>query len=80
MQVDVSSDLVQDIAFSGESCAICRASGSLLTKWAKGKKTTDIMPCDAKFMSDLIGGEIVPGRVKCLLLPLEALKLALASK
>ncbi len=75
MQLQVQKNQIMDVAFSGESCAICRASASLLTSYIQGKKLSDIATLDHAFMTDLIGGEIVAGRVKCLLLPLEAVKL-----
>lgn len=35
--LDVADDTVQSIAFHGESCAICKASASMMTMAVKGK-------------------------------------------
>lgn len=35
--LDVADDTVREIAFNGESCAICKASASMMTQAVKGK-------------------------------------------
>jgi nitrogen fixation NifU-like protein len=74
MELMVRNGRVEEVAFHGESCAICRASASLLTDYARGKKHAELVKLNADFMQELIGIEISAGRVKCLLLPLEVLK------
>jgi nitrogen fixation NifU-like protein len=37
LQLKLSDDTVQAIAFEGESCAICKASASMMTATVKGK-------------------------------------------
>jgi nitrogen fixation protein NifU and related proteins len=39
--VKLESDTVQAIAFEGESCAICKASASMMTMAVKGKRRAD---------------------------------------
>lgn len=63
-----------DVAFRGQSCAISRAAASLLTDAIKGKKKTDLKKLDAEYMKKLIGVDVAPARLPCLLLSLEALK------
>jgi len=71
---------VVDVRFKGVGCAISTAAASLLTeamkneKWRIGnaKKFTD------EDMVEMMGIEISPTRMKCVLLPLRALKKALA--
>lgn len=70
----VKKGTVTTVMFHGESCAICRASASLLTEYTKGKQLSKLVQLDADFMKDLVGIDISPGRIKCLLLPLEVLK------
>lgn len=65
---------IREVMFHGESCAICRASASLLTDYVKGKKLPRLVQLDADFMKDLMGIEVSAGRIKCLLLPLEVIK------
>ena len=39
--VKVGGDTIEGIAFEGESCAICKASASMMTTAVKGKPTAD---------------------------------------
>lgn len=77
IQLRLKDDKVLDARFSGESCAIARSSGSLLTEYIKGKSKKKLINLNKAFMIKLIGIEISPVRLKCLLLPLEALRKAL---
>lgn len=74
MDVLTEKGKIKDISFYGESCAICRASASLLTDYAKGKPVAKLVQLDADSMKEIIGIDVSPGRIKCLLLPLEVLK------
>ena len=40
--VKLENDTVQAIAFEGESCAICKASASMMTTTVKGKARSDV--------------------------------------
>lgn len=64
---------VKDVKFSGEGCAISKAASSLLTEYIKNKDVKSLIKLDKKFMIELIGIEVGINRLKCLLLPLEAL-------
>lgn len=68
---------IQDVSFSGEGCVISTASASLLTDYVKKKKVSELNNIDRKFMINLVGIEVSAGRIKCLLLPKEALQRAL---
>lgn len=70
----LENDIIKDISFHGPSCAICRASASLLTDYAKGKNLKEVVQLDAGAVKEIVGIDISPGRIKCLLLPLEVLK------
>lgn len=74
MNIDPNSKTVIDMSFSGQSCAITRASAALLADHIIGKKIDEIVQMDRETMYELIGSKIHPGRVKCLLLPLENVK------
>jgi nitrogen fixation NifU-like protein len=41
LQLEVADDAVRAIAFEGESCAICKASASMMTTVVKGKTRQD---------------------------------------
>ncbi len=64
---------IADIAFSGNGCAISLASASMLTEYAKNKKEKELIKLDKAFMIKLLGIELSPNRLKCGLLPWEAL-------
>ncbi len=77
LEILLSDDTVQDASFTGEGCVISTASASLLTSFIKNKKISELNNLTRKSMIDLVGIEVSPGRIKCLLLPYEALKKAL---
>lgn len=74
MQVIEAEGVVKNIAFDGHGCAITTASASLISEYAKGKTVKELKELDMQFMLDLLGIELSPNRLKCALLPLEALQ------
>lgn len=74
LQGTVKGDRVELCVFEGKGCVISQATASMLTEQIKGKTIADIMDMDAQFMQSLIGMQLGPTRLKCALLPLEALK------
>ena len=66
--------MIDAIMFTAEGCAISKASTSLLTEFAKHKPIKDLKKLDKDFMINLLGVQIGPNRLKCALLPLEALQ------
>ncbi len=79
MQIVVRGNTVKEIAFLGEGCAISIASASILTEYVKGKSKNELLTLDKIAMMKLVGIEVGPTRIKCLLLPLEALHTILVS-
>jgi len=73
MMVKINKQKVEEIKFTAQACAISTASASLLTSYAKGKKIQDLKKIDKKFMIELLKINCGPNRLKCLLLPWEAL-------
>lgn len=70
----VHDGTVIDIAFSGTGCVISQATASLLSEYAKGKSVTTLLHCTKDDILTLIGMELGPVRLKCALLPLQALQ------
>jgi nitrogen fixation NifU-like protein len=68
---------VIDIAFDGEGCAISTASASMLTEHVKNMSKSQVMKLSKDDVLSLLGIELTPGRLKCALLPLEAIHNAL---
>ena|SRR3989338_2093945 len=69
----IESGNLADFRFSGEGCAISIATASMLSDYAIGKKITDLRKLDVSFILNMLGIELSPNRLKCALLPLEAL-------
>jgi len=74
MEVLVDGDMVRDIKFDGEGCAISIASASLLTEKVKQHTWSEAQEFTPDTVKELLGIELSPNRLKCALLPLEALK------
>lgn len=72
-------DIVEDVRFSGEGCAIDQASASMLTEAVKGMMADDVLKLDRAYVEKLLGTTLTPSRVKCALLPLEAMQKAVLS-
>ena len=70
-------DTIDAVKFSGRGCAISQAATSMLTEMVQGKKATDVATLDKQELLDEIGIPLTPVRLKCALLGLSTLKLAL---
>lgn len=68
---------IDDIKFHGEGCAITMASSSLLTEKAKGMTEEEVMKMDTNSILEILGISLTPNRIKCAVLPLEALQKSL---
>jgi len=55
--VKVDGDRIEKIAFEGESCAICKASASMMTGAVKGKTTADAEMLVEHFRAMAVGAE-----------------------
>lgn len=74
MEIEVVDDVIKQVMFTGKGCAISKASASLLTDAAKGKTISELRKWDKVSMIKMLGIELGPNRLKCALLPLEALQ------
>lgn len=64
---------IKKLAFDGTGCVISQATASLLTDHCTGKSVEQVMLLNADSVQRLIGVALGPVRLKCALLPLEAL-------
>lgn len=55
VSLDVDGDCVREIAFEGESCAICKASASMMTAKVKGKSVDEAEQLVDEFRSMTTG-------------------------
>jgi len=69
--------VVKDLSFSGVGCAISMACASLLTEKVKGWKSDQVMKLALCDIEKLLGTTLTVSRVKCALLPLEAIQKAI---
>jgi nitrogen fixation NifU-like protein len=74
MGVVIEEKKIKEIKFRGVGCAISKAAASMLTEYVKGKMKDKLQKLDREFMIKLLGVELGPNRIKCALLPLEALQ------
>jgi len=70
-------ETIEEIGFEGRGCAISQAATSMLTEMVQGKTATDVARLDKQELLDEIAIELSPVRLKCALLGLTTLKVAL---
>jgi len=77
--IKVKDGVVEDARFTGKGCAISQASSSLFTGFLKGKKLEELGKISKDDVLGLIKIDLSknPTRMKCALLPLDALRKAL---
>ncbi len=95
IQFRIADNLIEAAAFTGESCAICMASASMLCEAMPGKSTVDVRQQHALLQAALKDKQSKPGldslvallairrypaRIRCALLPWEAAVKALAGE
>lgn len=79
LRLKLAGEKVVGVSFDGEGCAISQASASILTEYLKGKNKNYLKKLNSKKMLGLLQINVVPTRLKCALLSLEALGSALSS-
>lgn len=72
----IKDNKLVDIAFTGEGCAISKASASVFTEKIKGMKIVDIKKITPEEVLEEIGLQLTPARMKCGLLVYSTLKAA----
>ena len=70
-------ETIEDVKFSGRGCAISQAATSMLVDMAKGRKATELAGMPKDELLEEIGIPLTPIRLKCALLGLGVLKIAL---
>ncbi len=73
MMVNFEKNKIKEIKFQGEGCVISNASVSMLTDYVKGKSKQELKKLDSKFIMKMLGIDLGINRIKCAVLPLEAL-------
>ena len=70
-------DVIESVGFEGRGCAISQAATSMLTDLVKGRSAQEVAVMDKEELLDEIGIPLSPVRLKCALLGLGVLKVAL---
>jgi nitrogen fixation NifU-like protein len=70
-------ETIDEVKFSGRGCAISQAATSMLMEMTKGRKATEIAALDKDELLAEIGIQLTPVRLKCAMLGLTTLKVAL---
>jgi len=73
-QIDPVTGIINQIKFDGRGCVISLAMASKLTEGAVGKHLSYVVELTSVDILRLVGLELGPTRLKCALLPLEALQ------
>jgi nitrogen fixation NifU-like protein len=77
VQFAADGETVDEVKFSGRGCAISQASTSMLMEMAKGRTATEIAELPKEELLEEVGIPLTPVRLKCALLGLGVLKVAL---
>jgi nitrogen fixation NifU-like protein len=70
-------ETIEDVKFSGRGCAISQAATSMLMEMTAGRKASEVATMDKDELLDEIGIPLTPVRLKCAMLGLTTLKVAL---
>jgi nitrogen fixation protein NifU and related proteins len=70
-------ETIQDVRFEGRGCAISQAATSMLTDLVKGRKAEEVASLPKEELLEEVGIQLTPIRLKCAILGLGVLKVAL---
>ena len=70
-------ETIEEVGFEGRGCAISQAATSMLTEMVQGRSATEIAALPKEELLDEIGIPLTPVRLKCAILGLGVLKVAL---
>ena len=70
-------ETIDEIGFEGRGCAISQAATSMLTDIVKGKRAAEVAVLPKEELLEEIGIPLTPVRLKCAILGLGVLKVAL---
>ena len=70
-------DTIDDVSFTGRGCAISQAATSMLTDLVKGRRASEVAELPKEELLDEVGIPLTPVRLKCAILGLGVLKVAL---
>jgi nitrogen fixation NifU-like protein len=77
VSVRFDGDTIGEVGFEGRGCAISQAATSMLTELVRGKTADEVARMPKEELLDEIGIPLTPVRLKCAILGLGVLKVAL---
>ena len=69
--------MIEEVGFDGRGCAISQAATSMLSDLVKGKTAAEVAAMPKEELLDELGIPLTPVRLKCAILGLGVIKLAL---
>ena len=79
LRLDEKKEQVAEVRFQGDGCALMSASADMLCEAIAEKNIQELREFSPERLLALYGESPSPSRLKCVLLPYEALKQALAA-
>jgi len=79
LELSVADGKVKEVRFDGQGCAISQAAASLLTELIQGRSLEELRKMSEEELLSALGG-VIETRKNCALLPLRALRRALAQR
>jgi nitrogen fixation NifU-like protein len=70
-------DVIEEVGFEGRGCAISQAATSMLTELVRGRAAAEVAAMPKEELLEEIGIPLTPVRLKCAILGLGVLKVAL---
>ena len=70
-------DTIEDLSFTGRGCAISQAATSMLTDLVRGRRASEVAELPKDELLEEVGIPLTPVRMKCAILGLGVLKVAL---
>ena len=71
------SDVIDEVKFSGRGCAISQAATSMLMEMVQGRSAGEVAAMSKEDLLEELGIPLTPVRLKCAILGLTTLKVAL---
>ena len=77
VELDVDDGVVRDVRFNGRGCAISQAAASMISDVVNGKTVDEVAALGRDDVLEELGIPLTPIRLKCALLSVSVLKVAL---
>jgi nitrogen fixation NifU-like protein len=68
VKLDEDDETIEAVAFRGDGCAISQAAASMLSGELRGKTLDELEEMDTNDVTEMLGVDISPMRVKCAVL------------